>query len=119
MSDILSNNDKPQEAVAPIKDIVAHVTTKLTEEDLKEVALERLKWENRRKIANNFSYAAIAFAFLSIAVLVLGTKEIAERYINGTDLLTWLYMGLLTPVTLYFGSTIIDKFTGTNKKQDT
>jgi multisubunit Na+/H+ antiporter MnhF subunit len=98
------------------KDIVAHVTTKLTEDDLKDVALERLKWENRRKIANNFSYAAITFAFLSVAIVVIGGKEIADRYILATDLLTWLYMGLLTPVTLYFGSILIDKFTGSGKK---
>lgn len=98
------------------KTLIANATNNLSEDDLKQVAIERLKWENRRNIAKLFTYAAIAFAFLCPTVIVLANKDIADRFIYATDLLTWLFMGLLTPVSLYFGGTVIEKFTGTNKK---
>ena len=97
------------------KDKVVQATNDLTSDDLKEVALERLKWENRRKIAWVFGYATITFAFLILFILVAGTKEISERITSSTDLLTWIFMGLLSVVALYFGGTVIDKFAGTKK----
>jgi hypothetical protein len=102
--------------VTNTKDVIATVTRNLSEDDLKEVAIERLKWENRRNIAKMYTYASIAFAFLCPTVIVLGTKDISDRFTYATDLLTWIFMGLLTPVTLYFGSAVIEKFTGSIKK---
>jgi len=100
-----------------VKAKMAEVTNNLSEDELKEVALERLKWENRRRIAWVFSYAAIAFGFLILLVLVLGTKELADRITYATDLMTWIFMGFLSPPALYFGGTVIEKFTGTTQKK--
>ena len=100
---------------APVKDKMLQATNDLTSDELKEVAIERLKWENRRKIAWVFGYATITFAFLILFILVAGTKEISERITSSTDLLTWIFMGLLSVVALYFGGTVIDKFAGTKK----
>jgi hypothetical protein len=95
---------------------MSQVTSNLSDDDLKEVAIERLKWENRRKIAWAFSYATIAYGFLILSIIVIGTKEMADRVTAATDLLTWVFMGLLSVVALYFGGTVIEKFTGAGKK---
>lgn len=112
----MSNIENSTEPVKTSRDIMAKATSNLSEDDLKEVAIERLKWENRRNIAKMYTYASIAFAFLCPTIIVLGTKDISDRFISATELLTWVFFGLLTPVTLYFGSTVIEKFTGTTKK---
>lgn len=97
-------------------DKVAQVTQNLTEDDLKEVAIERLKWANRRMIAWVFSYACILFGFLIFMGIVMATKEVSERITVSTDLLTWIFMGFLSIPALYFGGTVIDKFSGNTKK---
>lgn len=97
-------------------DKVAQVTQNLSEDDLKEVAIERLKWANRRTIAWVFSYASIIFGFLILMGIVIGTKDIADRITMSTDLLTWIFMGFLSIPALYFGGTVVDKFTGNIKK---
>jgi hypothetical protein len=98
------------------KNRMVQVTNDLSNDELKDIAIERLKWENRRTITWVFTYAAIVYAFLILFILIAGSKEIAERITASTDLLTWIFMGLLTPVALYFGGTVIDKFAGTKKQ---
>lgn len=95
---------------------MAEATSNLSNEDLKEVALERLKWENRRRIAWVFTYAAIAYGFLLLAALIIGPKDVADRITAATDLNTWVFMGFLTIPGLYFGGTVVEKFSGTFKK---
>ncbi len=102
--------------VNDVKDKVTQVTQNLSEDDLKEVAIERLKWANRRRIAWVFSYATIAYGFFILGLIVATPKEISERVISATDLLTWVFMGFLAIPSLYFGGTVLEKFTGTNKK---
>ena len=98
------------------KNRMVQVTNDLSNDELKDIAIERLKWENRRTITWVFTYAAIVYAFLILFILIAGSKEIAERITASTDLLTLIFMGLLTPVALYFGGTVIDKFAGTKKQ---
>ncbi len=95
---------------------MAQVTNDLSNDDLKGVAIERLKWENRRKIAWVFSYATIVFGFLLLLIIVLGTKEVSDRIVYATDLNTWIFMGFLSIPALYFGGTVIEKFSGASKK---
>lgn len=106
MADLLTPIDK-----------VTQITNDLTTDDLKDVAIERLKWANRRRIAWVFSYATITYGFLILFIIIAATKEISDRVIFATDLLTWMFMGLLTIPGLYFGGTVIEKFTGSTTKK--
>lgn len=90
---------------------IAQVTNELTSNELKDVAIERLKWENRRKMAWVFIYAIMAFTFLILTIIVVAPKDIYDRIIHATDLLTWLFIGLMGIPSLYFGATVAEKFT--------
>ena len=92
------------------------VISNLSEDDLKDVAINRLQWENRRKITWVFTYGFIAYVFCILCVLVVGSKEMVASITMATDLLTWIIMGMLSIPTLYFGGTVLEKFTGINKK---
>jgi polyferredoxin len=96
-------------------DVMTQATNNLKEEDVKDIVLDRLKWENRRKMAWVFIYAIITFVFLNLLVIVAAPKDIFDRLVYSTDLLTWLFMGLLSIPSLYFGGTVIEKFTGVKK----
>lgn len=98
------------------KDKIAQVTSELSSDDLKDVAIDRLKWENRRKIAWVFTFATIIYGFLMLLIIVLGTKEISDRVVYATDLNTWIFMGFLSIPALYFGGTVIERFSGSFKK---
>jgi predicted permease len=84
---------------------------------LEEIAADRMRWANRRRMAWVFTYAAIVYGFLLLTSIVLGTKDISDRVVYATDLFTWIFMGFLSIPTLYFGGTIIEKFTGSGTKK--
>lgn len=101
ITNTFSPNDKAEE-----------LKNNLSDDEVKDISLDRMRWANRRRIAWVFSYAAIVFAFLILTVIVVGHKDLSDRVIQGTDLLTWLFMGMMTIPSLYFGGTVLEKFSG-------
>ena len=98
-------------------DAAQAATQTLSVDSVEEISLDRMRWANRRRMAWVFTYAAILFGFLLLTSVVIGNKEIADRISQNTDLFTWVYMGFLSIPSLYFGGTVIEKFTGTTSKK--
>lgn len=92
-------------------------TQTLSTSQVEEISLDRMRWANRRRMAWVFTYAAIILGYLIFTCIILGNKEIADRISQNTDLLIWVFMGYLSIPSLYFGGTVIEKFTGTNSKK--
>lgn len=96
-------------------DVVDKKIDTLSDDDTKDVSLDRLRWANRRIMAWNFIVVAIIFAFIILGTLIFGTPEVGARIIAAEELIIWLYMGLLSIPSLYFGGTVLERFTGFNK----
>ena len=92
-------------------------TQTLSTNQVEEISLDRMRWANRRRMAWVFTYAGIIFGYLLLTSVILGNKDITDRISQNTDLFTWIFMGYLSIPSLYFGGTVIEKFTGTNVKK--
>lgn len=99
------------------KDAAQAATQTLSVDSVEEISLDRMRWANRRRMAWVFTYAAIVYGFLLLTTIILGNKDIADRVSQNTDLFTWVYMGFLSIPSLYFGGTVIEKFTGMGSKK--
>lgn len=98
-------------------DAAQAATQTLPTSSVEEISLDRMRWANRRRMAWVFTYAAIILGYLIFTCIILGNKDIADRISQNTDLLIWVFMGYLSIPSLYFGGTVIEKFTGTNTKK--
>jgi hypothetical protein len=85
------------------------------DDDIKDISLDRMRWANRRIMSWVFIVATINFTLIILGALIFGSPILGARIIAATELITWLYMGLLTVPSLYFGGTVLERFTGTNK----
>ena len=92
-------------------------TQTLNTSQVEEISLDRMRWANRRRMAWVFTYAAIVYGYLLLTSIIFSNKEIADRISQNTDLFTWVFMGYLSIPSLYFGGTVIEKFTGTSTKK--
>ena len=98
-------------------DAAQAATQTLNTSQVEEISLDRMRWANRRRMAWVFTYAAIVYGYLLLTSIIFSNKEIADRISQNTDLFTWVFMGYLSIPSLYFGGTVIEKFTGTSTKK--
>ncbi len=98
-------------------DAAQAATQTLNVDSVEEISLDRMRWANRRRMAWVFTYAAIVYGYLLLTSIIFSNKEIADRISQNTDLFTWVFMGYLSIPSLYFGGTVIEKFTGTSTKK--